>query len=75
MEEYDLSYRVIAAGFSIGYEPGVTIEHKESRHGRLVDHAKLRRQWTNKTSLHGDTFRSATRLRQRPCGTWSTCAV
>jgi GT2 family glycosyltransferase len=49
MEEYDLSYRVIDAGFSIGYDPSVTIEHKESRHGRLVDHAKLRRQWTNKT--------------------------
>jgi GT2 family glycosyltransferase len=49
MEEYDLSYRVIDAGYSIGYDPSVTIEHKESRHGRLEDHAKLRRQWVNKT--------------------------
>jgi GT2 family glycosyltransferase len=49
MEEYDLSYRVIDAGYTIGYDPSVTIEHKESRQGRLVDHAKLRRQWTNKT--------------------------
>jgi GT2 family glycosyltransferase len=49
MEEYDLGYRIIDAGFSIGYEPAITIEHKESRHGRLVDHTKLRRQWKNKT--------------------------
>jgi GT2 family glycosyltransferase len=49
MEEYDISYRVIDGGFTIGYDPSVTIEHKESREGRLVDHAKLRRQWTNKT--------------------------
>jgi GT2 family glycosyltransferase len=49
MEEYDLGYRVIDAGFSIGYEPSFTIEHKESRQGRLVDSAKLRRQWVNKT--------------------------
>lgn len=49
MEEYDLGYRVIDAGFAIGYDPSVTIEHKESPHGRLVDHAKLRRQWVNKT--------------------------
>lgn len=49
MEEYDLSYRFIGAGYSIGYEPSITIEHKESRHGRLADHLKLRRQWVNKT--------------------------
>jgi GT2 family glycosyltransferase len=51
MEEYDLSYRMIDAGYSIGYDPSVTIEHKESGHGRLVDHAKVRRQWTNKTAV------------------------
>ena len=27
MEEYDLSYRLIDAGYSIGYDPAVTIEH------------------------------------------------
>jgi GT2 family glycosyltransferase len=51
MEEYDLGYRVIDAGYSIGYDPSVTIEHKESRHGRLPDDAKLRRQWVNKSVI------------------------
>lgn len=49
MEEYDLSYRLIDAGYAIGYTPCVTLEHKESPTGRLGDHAKLRRQWVNKT--------------------------
>jgi GT2 family glycosyltransferase len=49
MEEYDLGYRVIDAGYSIGYDPSVTIEHKESREGRLRDDAKLRQQWVNKS--------------------------
>ncbi len=49
MEEYDLGYRMIDAGYSIGYDPSVTIEHKESRGGRLPDDAKLRLQWVNKS--------------------------
>jgi GT2 family glycosyltransferase len=49
MEEYDLGYRVIDAGYSIGYDPSVTIEHKEARGGRLPDEAKLRQQWVNKS--------------------------
>ena len=51
MEEYDLSYRMIAAGYAIGYNPGVTIMHNESPHGRLADHARVRRQWVNKTRV------------------------
>jgi GT2 family glycosyltransferase len=51
MEEYDLGYRVIDAGYSIGYDPTVTIEHKESREGRLADDAKLRLQWVNKSAI------------------------
>jgi GT2 family glycosyltransferase len=51
MEEYDLGYRVIDSGYSIGYDPSVTIEHKESREGRLTDAAKLRRQWVNKSVI------------------------
>lgn len=51
MEEYDLGYRMIDAGYSIGYDPSVTIEHKESRTGRLPDHAKLRLQWVNKSVI------------------------
>jgi GT2 family glycosyltransferase len=51
MEEYDLGYRVIGAGYSIGYDPSITVEHKESQQGRLADHAKLRLQWVNKTRV------------------------
>jgi GT2 family glycosyltransferase len=51
MEEYDLGYRVINAGYSIGYDPSVTIEHKESSAGRLPDDAKLRLQWVNKSAM------------------------
>ena len=49
MEEYDLSYRLIEAGYSIGYDPSVTVEHKESPAVRLGDHAKLRRRSVNNT--------------------------
>lgn len=49
MEEYDLGYRVIDAGYSIGYDPSVTVEHKEASGGRLPDEAKLRQQWVNKS--------------------------
>jgi GT2 family glycosyltransferase len=49
MEEYDLSYRLVEAGYAIGYTPSVTLEHKESPTGRLGNHAKLRLQWVNKT--------------------------
>ena len=51
MEEYDLGYRMIDGGYSIGYDPSVTIEHKESREGRLPDDAKLRLQWVNKSAV------------------------
>lgn len=49
MEEYDLSYRVIDAGYSIGYSSVVTIEHKESPLGRQPGHVKLASQWQNKS--------------------------
>jgi GT2 family glycosyltransferase len=51
MEEYDLGYRMIDAGYAIGYDPSVTIEHKESSAGRLPDDAKLRLQWVNKSII------------------------
>jgi GT2 family glycosyltransferase len=51
MEEYDLGYRVIDAGYSVGYDPSVTIEHKESREGRVSNDAKLRLQWVNKSAI------------------------
>ncbi|MFN4315820.1 MAG: glycosyltransferase family 2 protein [Chitinophagaceae bacterium] len=49
MEEYDLSYRVIDAGYSIGYSSLVTIEHKESPLGRQPNFIKLASQWRNKS--------------------------
>lgn len=51
MEEYDLGYRIIESGYAIGYDPRVTVGHKEAIHGRLADHQKLRRQWVNKTRV------------------------
>jgi hypothetical protein len=40
---------MIDAGFAIGYDPTVTVRHKESPRGRLANHAKVRRQWVNKS--------------------------
>jgi GT2 family glycosyltransferase len=49
MEEYDLSYRVLNAGFSIRYDNRVQILHKESPGGRLTPRQKLRGMWVNKS--------------------------
>lgn len=51
MEEYDLSYRVIDAGYSIGYSNSVTFEHKESPKGRAASYQKLSSQWINKSKV------------------------
>lgn len=51
MEEYDLSYRVINAGYSIGYDNEVTLQHKESIHGRQANYKKLQMQWINKSKV------------------------
>ena len=51
MEEYDLSYRIIGAGYSIGYDGSVTLEHKESPTGRQPNHTKLASQWVNKSKV------------------------
>lgn len=51
MEEYDLSYRIIGAGYSIGYDGSVTLEHKESPKGRQPNHTKLASQWVNKSKV------------------------
>src|SRR5262249_29826427 len=37
MEEYDLSYRILDAGYSIAYDGTITIEHKETPQARLTD--------------------------------------
>jgi len=49
MEEYDLSYRAIAAGYTIVYDDRVVILHKESPGGRLPKPEKLRGMWVNKS--------------------------
>jgi GT2 family glycosyltransferase len=51
MEEYDLSYRALDAGFSIRYDDRVAILHKESPAGRLTRPAKLRGMWVNKSKV------------------------
>lgn len=51
MEEYDLSYRTIEAGFSIQYNSGVTVLHKESPHGRQPKPEKLKGMWINKSKV------------------------
>lgn len=51
MEEYDLLYRALNAGFTIGYDDEVTIEHKESHQGRQPNYKKLQMQWVNKSKV------------------------
>ena len=49
MEEYDLSYRILNAGYSIEYNAGVTMLHKESPEGRQPNKEKVSGMWLNKT--------------------------
>lgn len=51
MEEYDLSYRAIDAGFDIVYDDRVVILHKESPLGRQTKKEKLRGMWVNKSKV------------------------
>ncbi len=51
MEEYDLSYRAINAGFDIVYDDRVVILHKESPLGRQPNNEKLRGMWVNKSKV------------------------
>lgn len=51
MEEYDLSYRIIGAGYSIGYDSTVTLEHKESPKGRQPTHTRMASFWVNKSKV------------------------
>lgn len=49
MEEYDMAYRLIDAGYSIMYSDSVVMLHKESPKGRQPKREKLRMMWVNKT--------------------------
>lgn len=51
MEEYDLSYRMIAKGYSLAFDAGATVLHKESPLGRQPNHQKLASQWVNKSKV------------------------
>ena len=51
MEEYDLSYRALDAGYAIRYDDRVVILHKESPAGRLTPREKLRGMWVNKSTV------------------------
>jgi GT2 family glycosyltransferase len=51
MEEYDLSYRVIEAGYSIKYIANIVLLHKESPEGRQTKSDKIRGMWENKTKV------------------------
>jgi GT2 family glycosyltransferase len=49
MEEYDESYRVLNAGFAIGYDASIEVFHKESPLGRIPKAEQLRMMWVNKS--------------------------
>ncbi len=51
MEEYDLSYRILEAGYSIVYSDKIVMLHKESPLGRTTKREKLRMMWVNKTKV------------------------
>lgn len=51
MEEYDLSYRLLNAGYSIVYSDKIIMLHKESPLGRKPKKEKLRMMWVNKSKV------------------------
>jgi len=51
MEEYDLSYRIIQAGYSLGYDDSVIVLHKESPAGRIPGKERQRSFWYNKSKV------------------------
>ncbi|RPD41909.1 glycosyltransferase family 2 protein [Chitinophaga barathri] len=51
MEEYDLTYRVIRAGYTIAYTSDIVILHNESPLGRTPHLAKMKMLWINKSKV------------------------
>lgn len=51
MEEYDLSYRLIDAGYAITYYDSIVMLHKESPLGRQPRKEKRRMMWVNKSKV------------------------
>lgn len=51
MEEYDLAYRVLDAGYNIVYSDKIVMLHKESPLGRNPKKEKLQMMWVNKSKV------------------------
>ena len=51
MEEYDLAYRILDAGYSIVYSDKIVMLHKESSLGRKPKKEKLQMMWLNKSKV------------------------
>jgi len=51
MEEYDLGYRLLDAGFAIVYSDKVVMLHKESPGGRKPKKEKIQMMWVNKSKV------------------------
>jgi GT2 family glycosyltransferase len=51
MEEYDLAYRILDAGYSIVYSNKIVMLHKESPLGRKPKKEKLQMMWLNKSKV------------------------
>jgi GT2 family glycosyltransferase len=51
MEEYDLAYRVLDAGYTITYSDKIIMLHKESPLGRKPKKEKLLMMWVNKSNV------------------------
>ncbi len=51
MEEYDLSYRLLARGYCIGYDGSAELFHKESPLGRTPRPVQLSMMWVNKSKV------------------------
>jgi GT2 family glycosyltransferase len=51
MEEYDLAYRVLDAGYSIVYSDKIVMLHKESPLGRKPIREKVEMMWVNKSKV------------------------
>jgi len=51
MEEYDLAYRILDAGYSIVYSDKIVMLHKESTLGRKPKKEKLQMMWLNKSKV------------------------
>ena len=51
MEEYDLSYKILNAGYTIEYNAGITMLHKESPEGRQATNEKIKGMWLNTSTV------------------------